>query len=173
MARKEKHPFRVQTAQVGRKGFHLDIELTERWCQQFLPPQGGAVVEPGQFSGVLRPSGTGFVLTGSMRGVLSVPCSRCLADVLCKYDTEVTHYFTTHPEEAEQDGVGVSSIEEETIDCDPVLGEELVLALPSYALCVEGCAGLCSGCGVNLNTESCVCVKEVDPRWDALKKLKL
>ena len=92
---------------------------------------------------------------------------------MCEYDSKVTHYFTTNPEEAEQEGVGVSSIDEEAIDCDPVLGEELVLALPAYALCDEGCAGLCVGCGVNLNSQKCACVKEVDPRWDALKKLKL
>lgn len=46
-----------------------------------------------------------------------------------------------------------------------VLAEQVHLALPMKSLCGEGCRGLCSGCGVNLNQEPCRCgPPAVDPR---------
>ena len=33
------------------------------------------------------------------------------------------------------------------------------------------CKGLCCGCGVNLNVDTCKCEKEVDPRLAALRQL--
>lgn len=42
---------------------------------------------------------------------------------------------------------------------DPVR-ELLILAVPDNPVCKTDCAGLCSGCGRNLNHESCVCPEE-------------
>ncbi len=70
------------------------------------------------------------------------------------------------------------AIDEETyagkvIDVDPVVREQLVLALPSYPVCVESCKGLCSVCGANLNERDCGCDRHVpDPRWAGLEKLR-
>ncbi|MDM7934363.1 MAG: DUF177 domain-containing protein, partial [Methanothrix sp.] len=49
---------------------------------------------------------------------------------------------------------------------------ELVLALPLRFICTEGCRGLCSGCGVNLNRETCRCEASGDPRMKKLADLK-
>jgi uncharacterized protein len=52
--------------------------------------------------------------------------------------------------------------------------EQIVLALPGYPVCGEGCKGLCSVCGANLNERDCGCDRHVpDPRWAGLKNLKL
>jgi uncharacterized protein len=54
-----------------------------------------------------------------------------------------------------------------------VVREQLLLALPSYPVCQEGCKGLCSVCGANLNERDCGCDRHVpDPRWAGLEKLK-
>jgi uncharacterized protein len=59
------------------------------------------------------------------------------------------------------------------IDLDPVVREQLLLALPSYPVCQEACKGLCSVCGANLNERDCGCDRHVpDPRWAGLEKLK-
>jgi uncharacterized protein len=60
------------------------------------------------------------------------------------------------------------------IDLDPLVREQLVLALPEYPVCREGCKGLCSVCGANLNERECGCDRHVpDPRWAALKNVKV
>jgi len=60
------------------------------------------------------------------------------------------------------------------IDLDPILREQVLLALPAYPVCQESCKGLCSVCGANLNERECGCVRKVpDPRWAGLAKLKL
>lgn len=52
--------------------------------------------------------------------------------------------------------------------------DALLLAVPTKILCSENCAGLCPKCGKNLNEGPCSCSDEsIDPRWDALKNLKL
>ncbi len=60
------------------------------------------------------------------------------------------------------------------IDLDPILREQVLLALPGYPICREGCKGLCPVCGANLNERECGCDRRVpDPRWDGLKNVKL
>jgi uncharacterized protein len=50
--------------------------------------------------------------------------------------------------------------------------QALVLSMPMKPLCSEGCLGLCTTCGANLNEQTCDCKNETpDPRWDSLKKL--
>jgi DUF177 domain-containing protein len=60
------------------------------------------------------------------------------------------------------------------IDLAPLLAEQLILALPSRALCREDCRGLCPSCGVNLNLHQCACEQPArDPRLAVLRTLKL
>jgi len=173
MPRKEKSPFLYSTAQVGFKGIDLTIPLSKAWCEEFAPPEGGTASGPGNFSGKLVPSGSGFVLKGKLAGGLSIPCNRCLDPVDCSYDSDFTHYYSTVEEDAEEEGVGITAILGDEIDVEPIMGEELVIALPTYVLCKEGCKGLCVQCGANLNQEDCSCEAPMDPRWDKLKALKL
>jgi uncharacterized protein len=93
-----------------------------------------------------------------------------------------------HPDRGEREdrGEGHSGgsfapkdLEEETyegkfIDLDPIVREQVLLALPGYPVCQEGCKGLCSVCGGNLNERDCGCDRHVpDPRWAGLEKLKI
>ena len=52
--------------------------------------------------------------------------------------------------------------------------DALALALPTQIVCREDCAGLCSVCGENLNrSPDHEHEREPDPRWAALRELKL
>jgi uncharacterized protein len=51
--------------------------------------------------------------------------------------------------------------------------DALALALPAQIVCKPDCAGLCPVCGKDLNTEPHEHAKEPDPRWSALRGLKL
>ena len=46
-----------------------------------------------------------------------------------------------------------------------------VFDMDAKMLCKPDCAGLCDGCGANLNHEKCNCKKPVDPRWAVLEQL--
>ncbi|MFQ5532861.1 MAG: DUF177 domain-containing protein [Candidatus Methylomirabilales bacterium] len=47
-----------------------------------------------------------------------------------------------------------------------------MLVLPVQPLCRDGCRGLCTRCGVNLNVSTCRCSPTGrDPRWRELESL--
>ena len=123
---------------------------------------------------------------------LTVPCGRCLTPI--SVDLPVDFELTLVPRDEYEDaprgekdtGAGRSAgsfeptdVEEDTysgkvIDLDPLVREQLVLALPGYPVCREDCKGLCSVCGANLNDRECGCDRHVpDPRWAGLKNVKL
>jgi uncharacterized protein len=124
------------------------------------------------------------------RASLEAPCGRCLSPVSVAVPLDFEMTFVpdeeVHPEQAEaEEGhaaarssrtFAADEVNEETyrgkvIDLDPVVREQLLLALPSYPVCREDCKGLCPVCGVNLNERDCGCDRRVpDPRWAALEK---
>ncbi len=123
--------------------------------------------------------------------VLTAECVRCLAPVSLELpvDFELTlvpeDEYESEPERAQDDvkaptagSFGAEGADEEVftgkeIDLDPILREQVVLALPGYPLCKESCKGLCSSCGANLNERECGCERRVpDPRWAGLEKFK-
>jgi uncharacterized protein len=123
---------------------------------------------------------------------LTVPCGRCLGSV--EIEVPVEFSMTYVPEEgvgprheaddADRPGArtggsfGSDDVNEEgysgkTIDVDPVVREQVLLALPGYPVCDEACKGLCLVCGANLNERECGCERRSpDPRWSGLEKLK-
>jgi uncharacterized protein len=126
------------------------------------------------------------------RAELTVPCGRCLAPV--PVDVPVDFELTLVPSDEYADEshadhdrgrgpIGGSfasdDAEEEVytgkvIDLDPILREQVLLALPSYPVCREDCKGLCPVCGTNLNERECGCERKPrDPRWAGLEKFKL
>ena len=62
-----------------------------------------------------------------------------------------------------------------TIDLDPIVREQVLLALPVTVLCREDCKGLCPTCGQDLNEKDCGHSekKEIDVRLAKLKDIKL
>ncbi|SRR6266508_1088413 len=129
-------------------------------------------------------------IAAKTKAELSAACGRCLVPV--SVDVPVEFEVTLVPEDeydddSEGDGdkgpVGGSfapaQAEEETfagkvIDLDPIVREQILLALPGYPVCNEGCKGLCAACGANLNERECGCDRHVpDPRWAGLKNVKL
>jgi uncharacterized protein len=76
-------------------------------------------------------------------------------------------------QEVADDDLGVSFYTDDVIDLRQLVREQCYLALPMKPLCREDCKGLCPVCGINRNREACSCdTAWVDPRFDALRKLK-
>jgi uncharacterized protein len=128
---------------------------------------------------------------GRTRAAVTAACGRCLAPV--SVDVPVEFDVTLVPADGHRDeepkdggdrGAGGGSFapedaEEDTysgkvVDLDPIVREQILLALPGYPVCDEGCKGLCPACGANLNERDCGCDRRVpDPRWAGLKNVKL
>ena len=66
-------------------------------------------------------------------------------------------------------------LEDEQLDVAGWARDALVLALPAQIVCSDDCKGLCPVCGENLNQAGPEHEHEPepDPRWAALRELKL
>lgn len=132
------------------------------------------------------------LVRGSARAELTAQCSRCLTPVSADLPVEFTLTMVPADEYEEEAGAAedrahhpvagsfdAGAAEEDVysgkvIDLDPILREQLLLALPGYPVCQDGCKGLCTVCGTNLNERECGCDRKVpDPRWAGLAKVKL
>jgi uncharacterized protein len=152
---------------------------------------GYAAVAPAVVRARLERLGRRVRVLGQVRAELAAPCGRCLAPA--RVSVPVDFQLSLVPaEEAEGPGAerheqgethaegsfSPDQVDEETykgkvIDLDPLVEEQIVLALPPYPVCAEGCRGLCPVCGQNQNEKACGCDRHVpDPRWAGLEKFR-
>lgn len=127
-------------------------------------------------AGKVSKSGRRFILQMTYAGEVTVPCDRCLEPFAFPFSGEFTRVLEKGAIEGDSDTGDeeeeVWMIEGDSVDLDPVVGDDILLNLPLRMLCREDCAGLCQNCGQNLNTGSCACeLDTVDPRMAALQEL--
>jgi DUF177 domain-containing protein len=114
---------------------------------------------------------TGYSLRLRFQTKLEGPCMRCLEPA--------GHAIEVDAREVDQPGGGeeLSSpyLEEDELDLAAWARDALALALPAQIVCRGDCLGLCAVCGENLNSAGPghVHEREPDPRWAALRELKL
>ena len=108
-------------------------------------------------------------------------CVRCLTRFEMAVERNITHILVRNldvtdssDEEVElnRSDLDRSELRGDSVNLTDVLREELLLAMPMKAVCSDDCEGICSGCGVDLNNESCICKPQIDERWAALAALK-
>lgn len=136
-------------------------------------------VAPG-VSGSISRSEDKVVVEGEVAAMVRVECDRCLqpmelpvgSDFRAEYVTAETYKSYESAELAEED-LALSIFDGEFIDVDELVREQLLLAIPTYAVCRGGCKGFCSVCGADRNKNECNCdATKVDPRWGALRDLQ-
>jgi uncharacterized protein len=150
------------------------------------PGAGAAVLDVDLYA-----DGTSVFANGSMKGHVRVACGRCVGPVDVPFAEKIrVTYLPKHELEADaadepakpESDEGVELEEEDldlfpydgdAVDLEPLVREQVILAVPYAPLCREECAGLCPQCGADLNAGPCGCEKPVDPRFAALKGLKL
>jgi uncharacterized protein len=115
---------------------------------------------------------SGYALRLRFRGELDGPCMRCL--------DPAGHWLEADAREIDQPGGGdeLSSPyldQANQLDLRAWARDALALALPTQIVCREDCLGLCAVCGENLNEAGPEHAHEPapDPRWAALRELKL
>ena len=120
-----------------------------------------------------------YGMTGDFQARLVTSCDRCGARV----DLELAQDFSyvLRLEDEPQMPAEYNSSEEDCetvylsqpfIESSEMLLEQLLLVMPLHRLCDKTCKGLCNGCGVNLNVETCQCREEnTNSPFAILKKL--
>jgi uncharacterized protein len=102
---------------------------------------------------------------------LEGPCMRCLEPASESVEVDAR--------EIDQPGGGEDLrspyLNEDELDLAGWLRDATSLALPAQIVCREDCRGLCGVCGENLNEAGPdhAHEREPDPRWAALRELKL
>jgi uncharacterized protein len=121
---------------------------------------------------VSRPSG-GYAFRIHFPAHLEGPCVRCLEPGALDLEIEAREVDQAQTEDEELRSPYVAGDE---LDIGRWAHDATVLALPTRFLCRPECAGLCPVCGESLNdTDPADHEHESapDPRWSALKDLKL
>jgi DUF177 domain-containing protein len=126
-------------------------------------------------------SGQDIFFNGVFHGRFTGRCGRCIEDYSFTLDKQFEFVLTPDPtkidrraEELHRDDLGLSYYSSDEIDLEPLIAEQVMLALPTRPLCSDNCRGLCGRCGANLNKESCACVAASgDPRMAVFRSLKV
>lgn len=125
-------------------------------------------------------AGMELFFEGELSAPMVASCARCAEEFSAP--SQRPFRFVLAPRAAGEDGDGrlrnedleFSLYDGDEIDLAPLITEQLLLALPSRALCREDCQGLCPRCGTNLNLHRCGCEPTVlDPRLAVLRTLKV
>ena len=101
------------------------------------------------------------------------PCMRCLEHASIDLDVEAREVEARDTDDAE---LRSPYIEDDELDIGRWAHDAVMLALPTQILCRPDCLGLCPDCGESLNDADPADhehEKPTDPRWAALKDLKL
>lgn len=149
------------------------FSFVEFYPDELVQGWGARFVEPVRVDIEVVFTGQMYIGTGRVATKLALACSRCLEPVLLDIaealSITVIDAGSRKPEEFKDD---VLVAEQGEVDIEPAVIEAIFSAIPLSPLCNSECQGLCPGCGVNKNMEACRCSGEdIDPRWEALKKL--
>ncbi len=136
--------------------------------------------EPPKVAGRVLRQGKRVIVEGEVSGVTRIECDRCLKPITLPVDAEYKVEYVTpetyHAEqnvELDEEDLALSTFDGEIIDVDDLVREQLLLAVPTHALCQDDCKGLCPVCGIDKNQNSCNCeTREADPRWSGLKDIR-
>jgi len=122
-------------------------------------------------------SGLDIFFDGRVRGGVRATCARCLGEYDLPLDDRFSLVLTPRSADVAKarltpDDLALDTYEGEEIDLAPLVHEQAIIALPTIPLCAEGCRGLCSRCGADLNAGPCGCPPPApDPRLAPLRAL--
>lgn len=126
------------------------LESGPAWCDQ-------------RFKGPLTVDAEAFrrreqlVLAGTLSGRLTASCPLCLEEFDADLERAFRFVLVEGESGAEDDDAGLTHYEGDALDLGPLLVEQALLEIDAAQPCREDCLGLCPGCGVNRNNESCRC----------------
>ena len=184
----------VKIEEIQDKGLELTAPVSlDLLTEALVRTEGFKVAEAGKLSVRFKRVAGRVFLTGNLSAELLAPCKRCVKDVRLSlpvsFSLRMVDQRQLERESAGEDDDGgngeragsfdldqadAEPFDGKTIDLDPIVREQLLLALPVSVLCREECRGLCTVCGEDLNEKDCGCERKVvDVRLAKLKDIKL
>ncbi|MFN5059202.1 MAG: YceD family protein [Chloroflexota bacterium] len=182
MAKQKHSPLTFNVAQLLREevGSRRQHEFTEDHLQLHDRESLQNIVGTARFTR----TPAGVYVESTVSGVIHCDCMRCLQPARVAITVTFTEeYFASvdvttganlvkHIDTEDDDDDRFFVNEQHLLDLGEALREYALLELPMRPLCKSDCRGLCAGCGVDLNVETCRCHQEpVDERFAALKAL--
>lgn len=104
-----------------------------------------------------------YLWRGQIQARIGGECRRCLRPLDQELVVEPGVLFSADPEALDDPSVYPLAAGATHLDLAPVVREELALAVPAFPLCRDDCAGLCPGCGADLNAGPCACTGTAEP----------
>ena len=127
-------------------------------------------VQPVRVEGQVRNRAGALELKARLEAALSLTCDRCAKPFQREKTVEYETLLAFELANGESDDI-VELNQDGELELDELMREVFLLEMDTKNLCDQDCKGLCPGCGVNLNVESCRCKKEIDPRLAVLAQL--
>jgi uncharacterized protein len=160
------------TAGEGRRIEHLAVPLDD------LDLGGQAYLTPATVDATLdvsRMTGDGYALRLRFAATISGPCMRCLSDAVPETEVDFREVHDEGQGTIEDSELTSPYVTDQVLDLAAWARDALALAMPAQVLCRPDCAGLCPDCGEDLNAAGPdhTHAPAQDPRWDALRELKL
>ena len=146
--------------------FSTSVDLSDLRYGQCYPAS-----EPVQISGTVRNTAGVLIMTGNISTTIHGICDRCTTPFDQDVSIPVDVILVTELINEENEDETVFPLEGDSANLEEIVRTIFVLNLDSKLLCKPDCKGLCCRCGRNLNIEPCICEKELDPRFAALKQL--
>jgi uncharacterized protein len=175
---------KIRIDDIPETGLQVDFSRevdTLGQALESIPLSPDVVVDPhvqGQLQIVT--SGKEISLDGTIAASMQLLCARCLAHFAVEREVQLSlvvrvgspaAQFHDLPDPAEADAIFIEGPE---LDLGQIILQEILLDVPMKPLCSEDCPGLCPRCGALKGSAECTCAENsgVDPRWEALARLK-
>ena len=146
-----------------------------------LEPNGYGTIHVAPHSQVsLMRTDEGILVRAGLEVRMWLACSRCLTRFRNPHEIVIEEEYlpivdvnTGQPLRRRDMADGSFTIDQQhVLDLSEAVRQYSIASQPMKPVCHEGCRGLCPGCGVDKNSNSCTCEDEtVDPRWTALSRL--
>jgi uncharacterized protein len=174
---------KVRWEDIPSEGREIAVDELSPLCLQGPYGEGeqeAEVVSETKGKLFLQRTPKGIEVTGRIRTALSLHCARCLKEFILPIEMEFEECFI-HMKDAPRDDdtellqedMDVSFLPEGGIELRDIVEEQLWLNIPIKPLCHDGCKGLCSICGADLNLGECGCDRwQSDPRFAVLHSFK-
>lgn len=156
---------KLQPGEQYRMTLPVSLEPFAYGGQRYAPSPAEPTAEL-----TLTRTAQGHVLELELSVGIAGPCMRCLAPAEVDVPVRAREY---HEPAGESEEVRSPYLQDGRLDLSSWARDAVALALPEKILCRLDCAGICAGCGADLNAESCRCgPPEPDDRWAKLADLK-
>jgi len=148
----------------ARVSFEFSLDLTG---EDFFGEH--PITQPVRVSGEVKNIADVLVLEGEASSCLDFTCDRCMTPFSQEKTVRLSCALVEELEGEEDESLVL--LENGEVDLGELAYTAFILDMDTKHVCSEDCKGLCPGCGVNLNRETCRCKKQADPRWAALEQL--